>query len=259
MQRFQSKVGVVTGASNGIGLFIAEELAAQGMSLGLFDLNQEELGKVNQMLSERHPEAKFLPIVCDVSNQEQVNASIQEVVDQLGRLDYLVNNAGINGEQKHIAECNDDIFRKVMEIDFYGTYYCLKAALKHMEPGSAIVNIASILGLVASRTQAAYVSAKHAVVGLTQSAALDLCDRNIRVNGVAPGAVLTPMVEKAADYLGQGDREKGLKIIVGRNPMGRAANGNEIAQVVAFLLSDEASYMTGQILRADAGQTISFS
>lgn len=235
-------VAIVTGGSSGIGKAIAERYAWEGMEVVIADVNEEK----GQELAD---EAGCDFIECDVSDQEQVESLVEETVERFGRLDVMVNNAGI-GSQATIEEMDIDDYHKIRSIDLDGVVYGCKAAAPHLkETQGCIINIASIYGLVGDVGATAYNAAKGGVVNLTRSVADDLAEYDVRVNSICPGFVKTPMTEEALE------EEEFSNHVLGETPLGRVAEPEEIAGPAAFLASEEASYITGVNLPVDGGWT----
>lgn len=250
-----NKIAIVTGGNKGIGKAIVIELLKEGAIV----INASN-GINNELMKELNKEYphKAFAIECDVSNEKQVAIVINNVVNKFGGLDYIVNNAGIDGPISSVDEYSSEEYKRVSDVNEMGVFYFTKYGLRHMNTNGSIVNIASVLGFEASGSNVGYVASKHAVSGITKSSALSCAAKGIRINSVAPGGILTDMVKDAAINIGQGNYEEGLKMIVGRNPMNRLGTPEEIANVTSFLLSSKASYITGQTIVVDGGQTIAF-
>lgn len=242
-RRFESKVAVITGAASGIGAATARLLAREGAHVVLADLNDEG-GK--SIAADLGPTA--MAVKCDVSVAADVEALIRAAIDRHGRIDILFNNAGI-GSFGNTVELPPADWERVIAIDLHSVYYACHFAIPHMPAGSAIVNTASISGLGGDYRFAAYNAAKGAVVNYTKALAIDHARDGIRVNAICPGLVDTPITSGLQQLPGL--REEWQK----RIPLQRAAKPEEMANVVAFLASDEASYVTGTIMVADGGTT----
>ncbi|KAI9148758.1 Short-chain dehydrogenase/reductase aba4 [Paramyrothecium foliicola] len=189
MPDLHGKVIAITGSSSGIGLATARHLAALGANISLADTNGDTLGKIHQELAAKYTTQKFYSQTLNVSNRQAVMAWIKETVDVLGLLDGAANVAGIGGKQSYhatIEDIDDDDFEFVMGVNFYGVLHCMREEIKNIRDGGSIVNMASVAGLTGVPRAAAYVSSKHAVVGLTRTAAKELGSRGVRVNAVAP-------------------------------------------------------------------------
>ncbi len=245
---FSGKVVLVTGGSTGIGRVTALAFARQGAKVVIGDLS-EEGGQTIEMIKRDGGEGFF--VRTNVAKASEVEALVQQTVRTCGALHCAFNNAGILPPTKPLAEQEESDFDKVIAVDLKGVYLCLKYEILHMlgAGGGAIVNTASIAGVIADPGMAPYVAAKHAVIGLTKAAAIDYAKRGIRVNALAPGLVHTPMTQRWLD-----DPE--MRDVVLAGPlMGRAAKPEEMAGMVLFLCSPLASYATGQTFIVDAGQT----
>jgi NAD(P)-dependent dehydrogenase (short-subunit alcohol dehydrogenase family) len=242
-----NKVALVTGAGSGIGLAIAESYAKEGAKVIVSDINEEHGKQAVEKIKSEGGEASF--VKADTSKAEEVEALIKSTVEIYGRLDIACNNAGIGGEQKLTGEYGLDSWRKVLNVDLDGVFYGCKYQLEQMEKngGGVIVNIASIHGTVAAPLSSAYTASKHAVVGLTKNIGAEYGQKNIRCNAVGPAYIETPLLESAS-----GDMKEAL---VAKHPMGRLGTSQEVAELVLFLSSDKASFMTGGYYLVDGGYT----
>ncbi len=236
-----SQTAIVTGAARGIGLATAELFLADGWQVALIDRDGPALMETIQKLPPR-----AYPVICDVSQPKQVSAMIREVMVQAGRIDALVNNAGV-ADFGPIEDHDFMRWRRVMETNLDGVFLCSQAAIEHLkETRGSIVNIASISGLRASTLRLAYGTSKAAVIHLTKQQAAELGEHRIRVNCVAPGPVRTKLAEAVHSP----------EIIAAYHdaiPLARYGTEQEIAEVVQFLCSRKASYITGQVIAADGG------
>ena len=246
MQILKDKVAIITGAASGIGKAIALLYAAEGAKLVLSDLDDQGGQDTVSDIGKKGGEAIF--IHADTSKAEESRKVVDEAVKKFGALHLAVNNAGIGGPLKPVGEYPIEGWDKVIAINlsgvFYGMRYQIPAMLK--SGGGNIVNITSILGKVATKNAAAYVSAKHGVIGLTETAALDYADQKIRVNAVGPGYIMTPLLTKTLD-------EATMKALAGLHPMGRIGRSEEVAELVLWLNSDKASFVTGSYYNVDGG------
>lgn len=243
MARFEGKVAVVTGAASGIGAATARLFAREGAKLVLADIGDEG-GKT--LADEIGNGAIAVP--CDVSKETDIAALIQRAIDAHGRIDILFNNAGI-GSFGTTVELPAEQWEQVIAVDLNSVFYACHHAIPHMPKGSVIVNTASISGLAADYRFAAYNAAKGAVINYTRALAIDHARDGIRVNALCPGLVDTPITAGVKEMPGL--QEEWTK----RIPMQRAAQPEEMAEVVGFLASDAASYVTGSIMVADGGAT----
>ena len=247
---FENKVALVTGAASGLGLATAKAFAEAGAAVVLADWDEKEVKKGAQGLADQGH--KVLAVRCDVSDDAQVEAMVNETVATFGRLDAAYNNAGVQGVLAETADSPRDDYDRVMGVNLRGVWSCMKFELQHMrEQGSgAIVNCSSLGGLVGGNQRGTYHAAKHGVIGFTKSAALEYATQGIRVNAVCPGMIHTPMFDKMIAE-GQGDE---LNAMLKANvPMGRMGRPEEIADAVLWLCSSAASYVTGQSISVDGG------
>lgn len=248
MKKLEGKVAFITGATSGIGEATAKTLASSGVKV-VVSGRREALGQrvVDQIRAEGG-EATF--IVTDVSSEESIGKAISGTIDQYGSLNIGVNNAGIALETLPLADCDGQKLQRMLQTNVMGVFWCMKYEIQQMlkQGSGAIVNLASIAGLNGIPYASTYSATKHAVVGLTKSAALDYATKNIRVNAVAPGAVRTDIIIQQMNF-----RTYNEKKVIEMFPMKRMGNPQEIANGIAWLCSDESSYATGHILAIDGG------
>ncbi len=242
-------VALITGATSGIGEATARTLARRGVKVIVSGRRLDVGEKVAASIeAEDGGDAVFFQ--ADVSTEAAVQDLIDKTIAHYGRLDYGVNNAGIAKDSAELADCDSDKFQQMLQTNVMGVFWCMKYQLKQMlkQGSGSIVNLASIAGLNGIPWVSTYAATKHAVVGLTKSAALEYAPQNIRINAVAPGAVKTDIIEEA---ISQGTYDE--EMIVAMEPMDRMGRAQEIANGIAWLCSDEASFVTGEILSIDGG------
>ncbi len=248
MGQFDGKVVVVTGAGSGIGRATALAFAREGARLVVADVSVEGAEETARRIRDQGGEA--IVTRTDVSRPDDVEAMVRAAVEAFGRLDCAFNNAGIGGASAQTADYTLEDWNRLIGINLTGTWLCMKYEIAQMltQGGGAIVNNSSILGLVGFRSAPAYVASKHAVLGLTKTAALEYAQAGIRVNAVCPGFIHTPMVDQATA------RRAGMaEAIVALEPVGRMGQPEEVAEAVLWLCAPGASFVTGEALVVDGG------
>lgn len=247
---FSGKVVLVTGGAAGIGEATARAFAAEGARVVVSDVAEAAGSAVVADIRKAGGEATF--VACDVSQAAEVKALIQGIMDSYGRLDCAFNNAGIDIEDSKLADGSEDDFDRLMDVNVKGVWLCMKHEIAAMvgQGGGAIVNTASVAGLGAAPKMAVYSASKHAVIGLTRSAAVEYARRGIRVNAVCPAVIDTDMFRRAAEADPR-KRENAMAM----HPVGRLGSAEEIASAVLYLCSDGAAFSTGVALPVDGGYT----
>lgn len=246
----QGKAVLVTGGASGIGRTACLAFAAEGARLVVGDKDFDGGEETAAMVRDAGGQAIF--VHCDVSTPADVEALVGKTVEAYGSLDCAHNNAGIGGPMARTADYSENDWDEVIRVNLKGVWLCMRHEIAQMlrQRSGAIVNTASTAGVRGSRLASAYAASSHGIVGLTRSAALDYATDGIRINAVCPGIVDTPMIQTR--IAGDAKREAQFKAA---SPMGRMATPDEIAQVVVWLCSDAASYVTGHVLMADGGRT----
>jgi len=240
----QGQVAVVTGGARGIGREIALSLARAGADLALFDVNPQQLEQTTQELRALGRRAEGLSV--DVTDGAAVDGGVAKVLDKLGRIDILINNAGITKDGL-LVRMDDAQWDRVLNINLRGTFLCTRAVAKHMlkQRRGRIVSIASIVGLIGNPGQANYAASKAGVIGMTKSVAKELASRGITCNAIAPGFIKTEMT----DALPEQAKQRLLEAI----PMGTLGEPKDVAHAALFLVSEAARYITGHVLVVDGG------
>lgn len=244
MGRLDGKVAIITGGASGIGKKTAEIFSKEGAAIAIFDINREALNQTEKEIRDNG--GKCNGYIVDVTNFEDVTEKVKEVIEDFGKIDVLVNNAGITRDN-FLTKMEIDDWNKVISINLTGTFNCAKATASYMmEQGKGnIVNVSSVVGVYGNIGQTNYAASKAGVIGLTKTWAKEFAKKGIRVNSVAPGFIKTPMTEKVP--------EKVLEIMISKTPMGRMGESLEVANAILFLASEESSFTTGHTLHVDGG------
>ena len=245
--RLENKVAIITGASRGIGFAIAEAFVREGAKVAVCGSRLSSAEKAVSILREKYPQAEMLPIGVNVNDTEEIKNMVSAVVDKWGRVDALVNNAGVTST-KSILEMTDEDFTSVIDINLVGPFKIIREVAKVMKDngGGSIINTSSMVGSYGGKMQTAYSSSKFGINGLTKSCAKELGQYNIRVNAVAPGAVATDMAKEFTS-------DKMRQFLAMMTPLGRMAEPDELAGAYVYLASDEATFTTGTIVNVDGG------
>jgi len=241
---FDSQVAIVTGAGSGIGQACAQMLAQRGAKVLIADSNVGAAERVASAIG-----SSAMAFAVDVADPTDCQAMVDTALSHWGRLDIAVNNAGIGGEQNPIGSYSIAGWRSVMSVNLDGVFYCMRSEIAAMAKtgGGSIVNMSSILGMVGFANAGAYVAAKHGVVGLTQTAALDHAADGIRVNAVGPGFIDTPLLAQLSVEMKAG--------LAAMHPRGKMGSADEVAELVTFLASEHAANITGSYYTVDGGYT----
>src|SRR6476646_8748663 len=246
--RFPGKVAFVTGAASGIGRATAVAFATEGARVAILDRTEDALRQTVDAI--RDAGGEVLVIGCDVSIPEQVKAAVARTVETFGRLDIAFNNAGVENKPTPLHEIELDEWDRILDINLRGTFLCMKHELAQMlkQGGGVIVNTSSGAGIRGVAGGSAYAASKHAIIGMTKSAALDYAKSNIRVNAILPGNIATPMMDR---FTG-GDIQKAIDL----EPVGRLGKPEEIAEAVLWMCSDLGGFVTGASISVDGGWSL---
>lgn len=260
MGQLNDKVVIITGAGSGLGRATAIHLAVEGARLTLVDVSEKGLEETVNQIRAKAPKASLEVAKADVSDEQQVIAYVEQTTAAFGRIDGFFNNAGIEGKQNLTEDFGSDEFAKVVGINLSGVFYGMKHVLAVMaEQGSgSIVNTASVGGIRGVGNQSGYAAAKHGVVGLTRNSGIEYGKKGIRVNAIAPGVIWTPMVEASFKQMDPENPEKAAEQFLAVNPTQRAGRPEEVAAVVAFLLSDGSTFVNATVIPIDGGQSAKY-
>lgn len=247
MKDLEGRCAIVTGAGRGIGRAISLTLAGRGAAIGVIDVRQEDAAKTAQDVKALGPEA--VANVCDVRRPEDVERMFAEVLAALGGVHILVNNAGITRDSL-IMRMSDDDWNAVIGVNLTGAFNCCRVASRHFlkQRSGRIVNVSSVVGIMGNAGQANYAASKAGIIGLTKSLAKEMSSRGITVNAVAPGFIDTDMTRVLS--------EKAREALVSMIPLARLGTADDVANLVAFLVSDDANYITGQVVHIDGGMVM---
>ncbi len=253
--KFSGKVALVTGAASGIGLAIAQRLALDGASVVMVDLQRDQVNLAAEAIVSAGGQA--IAVAADVTRREDVERYVQSAVSAHGGIDFFFNNAGILGTVGPFMDCPDELFDRVLAVNVKAAWLGMKLVAPCLirRGGGAIVNTASVAGLQASTGLLAYSVSKHAVVGMTRTAAVELAPHGVRVNAICPGPIETPMGKLLDQGYSPQNPEAFHQQLVSRIPLARYGTAQEVAAFAAFLCSPDASYITGGVYPIDGGRT----
>jgi NAD(P)-dependent dehydrogenase (short-subunit alcohol dehydrogenase family) len=246
-KQFKGKVAIVTGGSFGIGKATAIAFAKEGAKVIVGDIIEDN--ETVDTITKAGGDAVF--VKCDVANEDDVKKMVKTAIDKWGRLDFAFNNAGIEGVSGSTIDCTNENWERTIGVNLTGVWYCMKHQVPEMLKSgtkTAIVNCASIAGLVGFSGLPAYVASKHAIVGLTKTTALEFAKSGLRVNAVCPGVIKTPMIDRFT-----GKKKEAEQQFIAAEPIGRMGEPEEVADTVIFLCSEKSSFITGHAMAVDGG------
>lgn len=257
MKRFEGKSVIITGAGSGLGEAAAVRLAEEGAQLVLVDLNAEGLERTKRLVLEVAPEAEVELVTGNVAKPEDADAYVNRTLERFGKIDAFFNNAGIEGKQNLTEDFTLEEFERVLAVNLTGVFLGMERVLKHMrEQGhGSVLNSSSVGGIRGVGNQSGYAASKHGVVGLTRNSAREYGQFNVRINAIAPGAIMTTMVEDSLKQMAGDDWEAAGEQFVSVNPMKRFGRPEEVGALVAFLLSDDAEFINAAVIPIDGGQS----
>ncbi|MFD1862923.1 glucose 1-dehydrogenase [Planococcus chinensis] len=257
---FTGKVVLITGGGSGLGRAAALAISKQGAKLVLVDMNKDSLEESKKEVLAAAPDAAVEIFEANVTNEEEVQNYVKFTLDKFGQIDGFFNNAGIEGKQNLTEDYGSDEFQKVISVNLNGVFFGMKHVLKVMkEQGSgSIVNTASVGGIRGVGNQSGYAASKHGVVGLTRNSGVEYGQYGISINAIAPGAIMTPMVEGSLKQMAGDNWEAAGKEFVSVNPMKRFGQPEEVGNLVAFLLSDSSRFINASVITIDGGQSYKY-
>ncbi|MEI2578407.1 SDR family oxidoreductase [Scytonema sp. PRP1] len=247
---YTGKVAFVTGAANGIGRATALAFARKGAHVVVADISEQGNQETARIIEDLGGRA--IAVKCDVTRASDVKAALSKTIETFGRLDFAFNNAGVEQKNAATAEIEEEEWDRIVNINLRGVFLCMKYEIPLLlKQGGAIVNTSSGAGVIGIKGGAAYTAAKHGLIGLTKSAALDYASQNIRINAVCPGYIDTPMMGRFT-----GGTDEGRAKVIAEEPIGRMGKPEEIAAAVVWLCSDAAAFVVGHAMVIDGGQTV---
>ena len=251
MERFKAKVALITGGSGSIGFTTAKRMAQEGAKVLIVDIDDEALRKKSNEAKKEGLDISYFK--ADVTDGKQVEGYVEECLNRFGQIDYFFNNAGIEGDVKPIHQYDDAVFDKVLAVNVKGVYLGMKHVIPKISDGGSIVISSSVAGLQGTPGMIAYITSKHATIGIMRTAALELGKRKVRVNTINPGVVDNRMMRSLEEGLDPGNAEEVKENFEQQIPLGRYAEPEDISNMTTFLFSDEASYCHGSVFVVDGG------
>jgi NAD(P)-dependent dehydrogenase (short-subunit alcohol dehydrogenase family) len=260
MSRFEGKTVVITGAGSGLGRGTAERVAAEGANVVLVDVAVEALEAVKTTIESAGGSGRVVVRPADVADESEVNAYVAAAVETFGTIDGFFNNAGVEGRQNLTQDYGSVEFERVLSVNLRGVFFGMAAVLPVMrrQGHGSIVNTASVGGIRGIGNQSGYAASKHGVVGLTRNSAVEYGQFGISINAIAPGAIMTAMVEGSLKQIDPENWEEVGRQVVSVNPMQRFGEIKEVAALAAFLLSGEAPFINGAVITIDGGQSAKY-
>ncbi len=256
----RGKVALITGAASGLGFAVAQEMLEEEAKVVLVDIDGEELQAAERKLMRDFPDGEMCFVQADVSREEDVKRYIAKTAEVFGALDCFHNNAGVKGIRAKLADYSSAELDRLLAINLYGAYYGMRYAYPLMKAtgGGTIINTTSVYGLLGSQDQAGYIASKHALAGLTKTAANEFMDAGINVIAIAPIGIRTKMLRETLEAMNPEHPEEAMRVFTENNPSKRIASPDEVAGVVSFLFTDRARYINGEVITIDGGTSSRF-